>query len=650
MCGIVGCVNLKGSQNHTALVKAMADLIGHRGPDDQGFFFADGIALGHRRLSIIDLKHGHQPMMTNDRRFVIVYNGEVYNYLSLRHELESLGEVFLTTSDTEVLIKAFRQWGAASFNRFQGMFAIVVWDNVERTLHLARDHIGIKPLYYIELNGELIFASEIKALFCHPDIKRQMDYEVVAAFLSFNNTFGDRSFWLGVKRCLPGERLEYRDGQLRRFRFFDIGSLEIEPFEGKFEEAGEQYRELIHNSVIDHLASDVPLGAYLSGGIDSASVALMAAKEQKEPLQVFTGFFEGYEGGWYDETSGAQAVADKGAMTAYKCPISSYDFQRHIDKAAYHLDEPTLGSGAIAQLMVAKFTREKVKVVLTGHGGDELFAGYPVFKALLMREKGINIETIQQIFSGGLDEWMRKMYFFVGGSFDSVRRRGQFRMFSDIGIKRVASIELINVISKIGGTTGLLEKFQPFQSAPTIDGAARWYIATYLPTLLIQEDKISMAYGLESRVPICYIPLLRFALSLSADIKLNKGELKAIPRFAMRSTLPKLLYSLPKRGFPTPIVGWLSGQLGKEWECQWNDPLPAPLYGLLNPKGVCKEFKDFREWGRVLPNSYALAHRLISLQMLRACALMLQSVQSVNNLRLNDQQSAKINGTNILDK
>jgi asparagine synthase (glutamine-hydrolysing) len=602
----------------------MADVVAHRGPDDEGYYLGPGVALGHRRLSIIDLSTGHQPMVSKDGRYVIVYNGEVYNFPSLRRELAGLGQRFFTRSDTEVLLAAFAHWGPACFTRFKGMFALAIWDSRERSLHLARDHMGIKPLYFTQMGPDLIFASEIKALLCHPQMDRRMDPEVLACFLAFNNSFGPRSFWQGVRRLQPGEQLKWRQGRIQRNLFFDIGSLQTEPFAGDFDQACSAYRQALQESVEDHLISDVPLGSNLSGGIDSPSVATLAARSLKKSLPVFTGYFVGHEGGWFDERPGAEAVAKTEDMNLFPCPISSQDFQDSLEEAAYHLDEPTLGSGAVPQYVVARRAAQEVKVVLTGHAGDELFAGYPAFKAALLQE-GFSWERLR---FKGLDELARMAYFLVGGFKDPLRARGQFRMFSDHALAKVAAPGVMEAIDNRGGTRALLEAHQPFPSAPTLDGMTRWYIATYLPTLLMQEDKIAMAHGLEGRVPICYEPLVRFALSLPGSLKMHSGVLKAVPREGMRQILPPLIYSLPKRGFPTPVVSWLSGELGRQWKAEWRRPLPGALEGLLVPQGIMREFDRFCRWGKRLPNAYPLAHRLISLQTLLACARTLEKVEA----------------------
>jgi len=630
MCGIVGWAAPSSEYDSKAILKAMADCLAHRGPDDEGFFFGSGIGLGHRRLSIIDLDRGHQPMVTSDRRYAIIFNGEVYNHPAIRSELEKKGEAFVTESDTEVLLKAFQYWGTNAFVKFQGMFSIAIWDEEEKTLHLVRDHLGIKPLYYAEIGGTLLFASEIKALFSHPALQRRMNPEVVSSFLAFNNTFGSESFWSGVKKCKPGEHLVWRDGTLKNFLFFDLESLEVEPFKGSFEDAAERYAELLSDSVTDHLISDVPVGAYLSSGIDSSSVASMAARKIEGSLPVFTGYFEGNENNWYDERNGAKAVSQKESMEHHHCAIRWDDFYELFDKVSYHLDEPTLGSGFIPQYLVAQKAKKEVKVVLSGHGGDELFAGYPVFKSSLIRENGVGIESLLSLRRvGGFDEWLRIMYFLVGGVLDPVRARGQFRMFSSSGLRKILTPTTMNTVRHAGGFDSLLDRNQPFLSKPNINGVTKWYLGTYLPTLLVQEDKVSMAHGLETRTPICYEPIVRFSLSLLGKVKLNQGVLKAVPRKA--------------------IVSWLTTKLGEEWECCWKDSLPSALDGILNVKEVQKEFSNFRKWGYKMPHAYPLAHRLVSLQVLHATAKTLQKIKPVN-LNIKNNELDSFSKPNFLDE
>lgn len=649
MCGIVGWIKPHTDFCRPRLVQAMADSLVHRGPDDEGYFFSRGIGLGHKRLSIIDIERGHQPMMTGDGRFVIVYNGEVYNFPSLRRELENMGRKFYTRCDTEVILQSFVQWGTDAFARFQGMFALAIWDATERMLFMARDQLGIKPLYYTIVNDEFLFASEIKSLFCHPDVRRRIDPLVASTFLAFNNTFGRDSCWSGIERCLPGEYLTWHHGYLTRTRFFDIKTLHVDPFQGNFNDAVSEYQDLFVRAVKDHLISDVPVGAYLSGGIDSTSVALVASRHLQDAMPVFTGYFEDHEHGWYDERNGAKAVAASGEMIQHECLITSADFQMCLNKVAYHLDEPTLGSGTVPQYIVAKAAQKEVKVVLTGHGGDELFAGYPVYKSIWLRENGLDCNTWQCLRHGGMDEWIRLLYFLIGGMADPVLARGQFRMFSARSLRGLFTADVHNLIFDAGGIDGLLKRYQPFPSDPTMDGVTRWYIGTYLPTLLVQEDKISMSCSIEGRVPICYEPLVRFALSLSGKVKLHNGELKSLPRHAMKSFLPSLLYRLPKRGFPTPVVDWLSGDLGIAWEAQWGKALPGALEGIFCVKPILDEFRCFRKFGAKLPNAYALAHRLVSLQMLLACAEGLETIRTVTDVPTGAEAWGGLPGPTVLN-
>lgn len=599
----------------------MNGILAHRGPDDEGLYFAPGAALGHRRLSIIDIDGGHQPMTTADGRHTIVYNGEVYNFKRLRNTLQSHGHNFSTNSDTEVILKAFIQWGGDSFAKLQGMFALAIWDNHEKELHIARDHLGIKPLYYAQIGDELIFASEIKALLLHPGATRQIDPAVLATYLIYNNIFGDASIWDGVKSCRPGEHIVWRDGQLTKHRFFDISSLHVEPFKGTFDEAAEQYAALLKESVKDHLISDVAVGSYLSGGIDSSTVATLAAGEYGPNLPSFTGYFAGKENGWYDERNGAAAVAQKAGIPHNHCPITQEDFHTLFTKVSYHLDEPTLGSGAIPQYIVARLVKQQVKVVLTGHGGDEFFCGYPVFKSMLYRENPSPANLARLLArSTGPDEILRTLFFIAGGAKDPAMKRGQLRMFSQSKLASIITPAVNGLIAQSGGPGALLQSTQDFNSTADVDGSTRWYIATYLQTLLKQEDKVGMAHGLEARTPICYEPILRFALSLDSQTKIHNGSLKAIPRRAAQDILPPVIFTLPKRGFPTPIVPWLAGQLGHEWEAAWTATnIPSQLAPYLSIDGVKKEFHTFRRWAHRLPNAYQLAHRIVALQTLHSC-------------------------------
>jgi asparagine synthase (glutamine-hydrolysing) len=626
------------------LITAMADIIRHRGPDGEGFFFAPGIGLGSRRLAIIDPTGSRQPMASEDGRFLIVHNGEISNFRVLRRELESGGTHFQTTGDTEVILKAYSQWGEKAFSRLEGMFAIAIWDNETRHLHLARDPFGIKPLYYAQIGEDLLFASEIKALFVHPRLSRIVDPLVVAGFLSFNNVFGPDSFWTGVKRCLPGEHLTWHDGMLQHFRYADIGCLEVEPFHGSFPEAASAFSGLLSQSIRDHLISDFPVGAALSSGLDSSAVAVTAAGLQTDSLPVFTGFFSSHPGRWFDERSGAQTVATHHRMEFTECPIRENDFADQFLQVAYHLEEPTLGSAAVSHFSVAREARKRVKVFLTGHGGDELFAGYPALKAAWLRENGFKRGFSRFWRSGHLDEWQRVLFFLIGGGFDPLPARGQLRLSSRSRLSRILSAPMHDLIEKAGGTDVIMQRSCPLPASVSLDSVTRWYLSTYLPPLLLQEDKTSMAFGLESRVPFCSTPLLRFALSLSGSIKLSGGRLKAVPRLAMANVLPPLFDRLPKRGFPTPLTAWLSGNLGRHWEQQWHSEVPEAVAWMFQKAGVIEEFAAFRTYGWRLPNAYAVAHRLYSLQIVAACAQAMCRIPTSEELLVPDRNALNLPG------
>lgn len=629
LCGIVGFLNPEIQTKGYRLIKEMANRVAHRGPDSEGFFIAPGVAFGHRRLSILDIEHGSQPMTTSNGRFTIIYNGEIYNYLKLRRELQDKGWSFVTNSDTEVVLKSFQAWGVDCFLKFQGMFAIAIWDREERACHLARDHFGIKPLYYVHMDGGFIFASEIKALFIHENVRREVNPAALGSLLMFNNILGQDSFWADVKRVAPGERLTYRGGELSSDQFFSLSNVENTQRDISFDDAVENYHQCLAYSVNDHLISDVPVGAYLSGGIDSGSVATLASTTMSKPLPVFTGHFKS-DNTWYDEREGAAAVAETRGMDSYHQSISEEDYEEHIARVAYHLDEPTLGSSSISQYLVAKTASEKVKVVLTGHGGDELFAGYPVFKAAMLRTTKIGLDSLRCLAVKSADEMARLIYFSLLGIFDETIARGQLRMYSAKAFFSVAGPKLRQYFLGLENIhTDFLKTVQPINTGIDVDGVTKWYLATYLPTLLVQEDKIGMAHGLESRTPICYEPLIRLSLSLPDSVKMHRGKLKAIPYAAMRTSLPSLTYKQPKRGFPTPLVEWLSGRLGREWEKTWRD-IPDQLEGFLDSADVRRQFAFFRRFSYRAPNAYAIAHRLFSLQMVKECVTALVGLPYVS--------------------
>ncbi len=526
--------------------------LAHRGPDDEGIYRDDHISIGHKRLSIIDIEGGHQPMASKDDRYIIAYNGEIYNYVELRGKLRSLGYEFKTRSDTEVLLYWLVEHGIAGLAELNGMFALVFWDSTEKKLLLARDRLGIKPLYYFQKGGGVIFASEIKAMLPLVD-QKEADLNTIYEFLTFQNILGERTFFKNIRKLLPGHWLQWWPSGMRIGTFWDI--LFQEDYDESIQKAAEEYAETLESAVKRHMISDVPIGAYLSGGFDSSSVVTFMAKESSSPVHSFTGAF--IDAPYYDEREGSRAVAKKTGAVIHEIEITPSDYLENIGKVIYHLDEPTLGTGAFPQYMVSKLVSQHVKVVLTGHGGDEMFAGYQVNKVALLKEtvKRNPCKLPSTLLGIRRDEWSRVLYYLIyplrypevgSGLFIMVPKKRRRYFFSEDFLAQNSCYEPINEIGKVLGNNH-------YSAGEEI---LALYLKTYLPTLFIQEDKVGMAHSIEARIPLCDNKMIDLALKIPLKIKIWNNQLKAVTKVGMRSFLPDILYKLPKRGFPTPFAKW----------------------------------------------------------------------------------------------
>lgn len=619
MCGIAGAIGLPGGGG---AVRRMVAALAHRGPDNAACWEEGDAALGHARLAIVDLSPlGNQPMASEDGELLLAANGEIYNAPELRAGLEAEGHVFSSRSDNEVLLHLCER--AALQGRedwpleLNGMFAFALWDRRARRLLLGRDRLGIKPLYYVEAGGGLVFASEIKGLLAHPAVRASLDPEGLAEYLAYGNTFGGQTLLRHVRMVEPGQTALFAPGGLRLSRYWDVAFREDAAMD--FAGACEEYRATAAASVARHLMADVEVASYLSAGFDSTTVATLAQERLGGGIRTFTGGFDapglpGWSGlpDWYDETEGAQAVAGRIGSRHAVVRMNGADFAAVFDDLIHHLDEPRMGFGSFSQYMVAREAARSVKVILTGHGGDELFCGYPVFRSLLLAQ-GLRRGALGQALGAALatrpGEWPRTLAVLgqellggaAGAHLPVVHPAGLLRRMLQPG----AAARL----SGIDARRGLL-----LAAGSDPDGCrrlTRLYLKCYLPGLFVVEDKISMAHSLESRTPLCDNALVDLALRMPFALKLRGGELKAVPRAAMRGRLPELLYGLPKRGFPTPLRLWLRGDLAHWAEKRLLAP-DTPLRSLFRARAVADVWSAFARgtWRRVRPLDELLVQRV----------------------------------------
>ncbi|MDM8554063.1 asparagine synthase (glutamine-hydrolyzing) [Desulfococcaceae bacterium HSG7] len=560
MCGIAGIVHKNKAEKHKIIVQKAIDIMAYRGPDGEGIYCDENVCLGHKRLAIIDIEGGRQPMLSSDDRYVLIYNGELYNYIELKAILLKKGYQFETRSDTEVLLYWLAEYGIDGLINLNGMFALGFWDVVEKTFLMARDRLGIKPLYYLKDNDRLLFASEIKAILCMTQ-QRNADFSAIYEFLTFQNILSDQTFFQSIRKLMPGHWLRQTPSGVTKGMFWDIEFVKNQPY--NFQNTVEEYRHILEKSVDRHMLSDVPVGAYLSGGIDSSTVATVASSLSTSPVYTFTGAFT--DGTYYDERIGSRAVAKSIGAVTHEIEITPDEYIKNIGKVIYHLDEPTLGTGAFPQYMVSRLVSRSVKVVLTGHGGDEMFGGYQVYKVALLREALKNsLKQTGSVITGiKKDEWTRVLYYLLypflypevgAGLFIMVPKKKRGTFFSKEFMELNRDFEPFDIISRY--TDG-------HDDLPG-DRILRLYLKTYLPTLFIQEDKVSMAHSIEARTPLCDNEMVDFALKVPLSMKLWNNTLKAITKAAMQSRLPAILYSLPKRGFPTPFAKWYRTETHRE--------------------------------------------------------------------------------------
>ena len=574
MCGIAGAVSLDGQPiaQLDGKLAAMSQLIEHRGPDGHGSWSSDSKSVGlvHRRLAIIDLTpDGAQPM-AGPNNTVVTYNGEIYNYLELREALAGQWN-FQSHSDTETLLAAYEKYGPDCVDHLRGMFAYALWDERRQSLEVARDRFGIKPFYYTVVDGVFYFASEVKALVpILPSV--EIDQKALTEYLTFQYPISELTLFKGVHQLHPGHALSVRDGKVSIRKYWDVRYEHDHSITA--DSARARIHELLSDSVNVHLRADVPIGAYLSGGVDSSLIALLAAEHSPENNQAFHGKFTTYPG--YDESHHAEVVAQQAGMNLHQIDINAFDFESNLSKVIYHLDYPVAGPGSFPQYMVSKLASEHLKVVLGGQGGDEIFGGYARYMV------GYLERLIQGALDGNLDDGsftvsfesvipnlgLLREYkplmqqFFSKGMFETLDKR--FYRLIDRSTDMADEIDW----SELDGEHALQSYLGVFNDRSVIaenahlDSMSRFDFKRLLPALLQVEDRMSMAHGLESRVPLLDHPLVEYAATIPPEVKYDGGRLKELLRTTYADTLPSSIFERrDKMGFPVPLKEWYAGEL-----------------------------------------------------------------------------------------
>ncbi len=554
MCGICGIVNLSDK----SLLKKMTGVLEHRGPDDQGFYIDDNISLGNRRLSIIDLAGGHQPISNEDGSIWITFNGEIYNFQELRKELEGKHR-FSTNSDTEVIVHLYEELGEKCVEELRGMFAFAIWDGRKKLLLLARDRLGKKPLYYAEVGDKFLFASEIKSILQFPEIKREVETQALDYYLTLRYVPGPLTLFKGIKKLMPGHIAIYSKGKLQAKKYWDV---KFSPLDKSDEYFFKKFWDLFKESVRMRLISDVPLGVYLSGGLDSNAVLAAMTEINKEigngkKIETFT---VGFDDPNYGELEYGRLSSEYFDTNPHEVKLSS-DSTKILPEIVWHYDEPVTNVGSIPAYFLSEAAKKHVTVVLTGEGGDELLAGYTQYKKIKRFEKFsmpsaikkfvANIPETNRRFSrymkflsaaGELD----KNFIFFVGDFDNQDKK---KILSQDFLNQMPSRETINQ---------LIKSYLDQQNADTISRVLYLDIKMSLPDdMLMKLDKMTMANSIESRAPLLDHVFVEFCATIPTRLKLNGDVSKFILRKTLAGKVPQEIIDKRKTGLTIPKVGWL---------------------------------------------------------------------------------------------
>ena len=563
MCGISGFLNINKEPANLNILKKMTNCLAHRGPDGEGFFIYKNFGLGHRRLSIIDLsKNSNQPMISEDKNWVVSYNGEIYNFKEIREDLKKRGYSFISSGDTEVILKSFIEWGEGCLQKFNGMFAICIFNKKKKEFFLCRDRFGIKPLYYFKNKDYFLFSSEIKSFLFYPKFKLKIDNDCLGEYLIFQNFLSNETICKDVKILEPGTSLNVSmSGKTKQKKFWDLKFINDSKENFDYKESKNELIKIVEKSVKSHLISDVPVSTLLSGGIDSGTITSIAKKHIKN-LKTFTiGFnMESVSGIeiFYDERLKAEKLSAELGTEHYELVLKSGDMEKAMDKIVWHLEEPRVGQ-CYPNYYAAKLASGFNKVILTGTGGDELFAGYPW--RYYRNKKSKNI-----------DDYILNYYNF----WNRLLKEDELEKIQNTNIKNK------NFYEKFRGILDISTE-KEYSHEEFINYSLKFEIKTFLHGLLIVEDKLSMAHSLETRVPFLDNDLSNFALEIPLNMKLknlnknvyldeniskNKRDIyfenfndgKLILRDAMTDYLPKQILESKKQGFSGPDNSWFKGK------------------------------------------------------------------------------------------
>ncbi len=583
MCGIAGFINFdKNIKAEYSLLKKMTDVIEHRGPDGEGFFVEKNIALGHRRLSIIDLKTGNQPMFSDDGQKVIVFNGEIYNYIELKEELILLGHSFKTDSDTEVVIKAYEQWGYSCQNKFNGMWAFALWDGSKDELFVSRDRFGEKPLHYTLNDNSFIFGSEIKSLSAY-GIELKPRIELLQIYLTFTYIPAPNTFYKDIFKLLPGHYLVIKNNKIDEKTYWEFPQIDDRKMLRNKKEIYDEFEFLLKDAIKIRMRSDVPFGAFLSGGLDSSSIVSQMSLFSEYPINTFT---IGFNDKYFDESKLANDVARSFKTAHFTGTVTPADFDNTLSYTAYHFDEPFGDSSAIPTIQVSKLASEKVKMVLTGDGGDEVLSGYTSYTGiklaslikkipLIVRKFIIsNIYFLSKVFKGNIRYKLNKI--------KNIIETAELDFVDRMVVKGAGTnIQLIKELTKNIPNVIEVEEYLKMIMKPCRfkDDFYKLMYFNYVLSLpndyLVKVDRASMANSLETRLPFLDYRLVELMAKVHKDVKMEGWERKSVLRNTFGKILPKSILKAPKKGFGIPVREWFK-------EKDFNDFLVLNLQPLSN--------------------------------------------------------------------
>src|SRR5580658_2490564 len=573
MCGIAGILEFgRDARTNAAALREMCRSITHRGPDDDGFYTDGAVGIGMRRLSIVDVAGGHQPISNEDGTLWIVFNGEIYNHLALREQLIARGHRYNTHSDTETIVHLYEEYGADCVQHLRGMFAFAIWNRNTKTLFVARDRLGIKPLYYKLTPERLLFGSEIKAVLAHGGIRPEFNRPALPEYLAFGYLSGEESFYKGILKLPPGHTMMIGpDGRADIRQYWDLDAPK--PHESRDDKYYvESYRELLEGAVKSHLMSDVPLGVFLSGGVDSSAVAALMTKLRREPVETFS---VGYAEQAQSELPFARTVSDHIHSRHHEVLVGEQDFFGALPHLIWHEDEPIVWPSSISLYFVARLARQRVTVVLTGEGADETLAGYTRY-AFTLKNAALD-RVYRSVVPGILRRGLRNAvsnssllgatlrrkleHTFLGkdgGSFTSFYFDNFFSAFSAAEQDGLLTSEFASEAAPSTAYQNVLG-FWNRSSGEMLQRLLYTDIKTYLVELLMKQDNMSMAASIESRVPFLDHKLVEFATNIPQNLQLGGFAGKRILKKAVEDLLPHSILYRPKLGFPTPWSRWLAG-------------------------------------------------------------------------------------------